>query len=76
MSANPLRAVCHVFSTPSFIEAHHLRSIATLEEEVAVNYDVAADSAALCANCHRMIHRGDDPSNSRLFQASLTSNKT
>ena len=44
-----------------FIEAHHLRPIATLEEGIPVNYDVAADFAVLCSNCHRMIHRFSDP---------------
>lgn len=44
-----------------FIEAHHLRPIATLEEGVPVKYDVAADFAVLCSNCHRMIHRFADP---------------
>jgi 5-methylcytosine-specific restriction protein A len=56
-----------------FIEAHHLKPISTLEEGVAVTYDVAADFAVLCANCHRMIHRSDDPSNLALFRASLLS---
>jgi 5-methylcytosine-specific restriction protein A len=59
-----------------FIEAHHLRPIATLQEGVAVAYDVAADFAVLCANCHRMIHRSDDPSNLSLFRALLQSNET
>jgi len=45
-----------------FIEAHHLRPISSLDEGVAVSYDVAADFAVLCANCHRMIHRMADPS--------------
>ncbi len=51
-----------------FIEAHHLRPIATLEEGIAVTYDVAADFAVLCANCHRMIHRMDAPSNLAQFR--------
>ena len=38
-----------------FIEAHHLRPIATLEEGVAVKYDVAADFAVLCSNCHHWL---------------------
>jgi len=59
-----------------FIEAHHLRSIATLEEGVAVTYDVAADFAVLCANCHRMIHRTDDPSNLSLILENLALPKT
>jgi 5-methylcytosine-specific restriction enzyme A len=45
-----------------FIEAHHLRPISTLEEGVAVRFDVASDFAVLCSNCHRMIHRTKDPS--------------
>lgn len=45
-----------------FIEAHHLKPISSLEEGVAVTYDVESDFAVLCANCHRMIHRTDDPS--------------
>jgi 5-methylcytosine-specific restriction enzyme A len=51
-----------------FIEAHHLRPIATLEEGVPVKYDVAADFAVLCSNCHRMIHRFPDPSNLANFR--------
>jgi 5-methylcytosine-specific restriction protein A len=45
-----------------FIEAHHLRPLSSLEEGKTVAYDVAEDFAVLCANCHRMIHRMDDPS--------------
>jgi predicted HNH restriction endonuclease len=33
------------------IEAHHLKPIATLEEDVALTYDVAADFAVLSPNC-------------------------
>jgi 5-methylcytosine-specific restriction enzyme A len=59
-----------------FIEAHHLKPIASLEEGVAVTYDVAADFAVLCANCHRMIHRSADPSNLSLFRENLVPPKT
>jgi 5-methylcytosine-specific restriction enzyme A len=45
-----------------FIEAHHLKAITTLEEGLAVHYDIAEDFAVLCSNCHRMIHRSGDPS--------------
>jgi hypothetical protein len=45
-----------------FIEAHHLRPIASLKEGMAVSYDVATDFVVLCANCHRMVHRTADPS--------------
>jgi 5-methylcytosine-specific restriction protein A len=54
-----------------FIEAHHLRPIATLEEGVPVKYDVAADFAVLCSNCHRMIHRFTNPSNLTSFRAAI-----
>jgi 5-methylcytosine-specific restriction protein A len=59
-----------------FIEAHHLKPIASLEEGIAVTYGVAADFAVLCANCDRMIHRTDDPSNLILFRENLVPPKT
>jgi len=54
-----------------YIEAHHLRPISTLEEGVIVRYDVAAEFAAVCPNCHRMIHRMEDPSNLYKLRALL-----
>jgi 5-methylcytosine-specific restriction enzyme A len=51
-----------------FIEAHHLRPIATLEEGVSVTYDVPADFAVLCSNCHRMVHRFSDPGDLKSFR--------
>ncbi len=54
-----------------FIEAHHLRPISSLEEGAAVSYDVATDFAVLCSNCHRMIHRTDDPADLEGFRALL-----
>jgi 5-methylcytosine-specific restriction enzyme A len=59
-----------------FIEAHHLRSIASLEEGVAVTYDLANDFAVLCANCHRMIHKSDDPSDLNKFRLMVQSIKS
>jgi 5-methylcytosine-specific restriction protein A len=59
-----------------FIEAHHLKPISTLEEGVAVHYDVAEDFAVLCSNCHRMIHRSADPSDLVAFRALVQSYKT
>ncbi|MBH0177824.1 MAG: DUF3578 domain-containing protein [Nitrospira sp.] len=44
-----------------FIEAHHLRSLSKLKGTV-VELDPKTDFTALCSNCHRMIHRTDDPS--------------
>ena len=58
-----------------FIEAHHLKPISTLEEGVTVHYDIAADFAVLCSNCHRMIHRTVDPSNLAQFRDMVQSNK-
>jgi 5-methylcytosine-specific restriction protein A len=58
-----------------FIEAHHLRPIASLEEGVSAKYDVAADFAVLCSNCHRMIHRFSDPSNLVAFRAFVAAKK-
>ena len=59
-----------------FIEAHHLKAISALEEGVAVHYDVAANFAVLCSNCHRMIYRSADPSDLATFRALMQSNKT
>lgn len=59
-----------------FIEAHHLKAISTLAEGVAVQYDIAADFAVLCSNCHRMIHRTDDPSNLKKFREMVEANKS
>ena len=58
-----------------FIEAHHLTPISTLTEGVAVRYNIAKDFAVLCSNCHRMIHRTDDPSDIIAFRARLTSQR-
>lgn len=44
-----------------YIEAHHLQPISTLQEGIAVTYNVSSDFAVLCANYHRTIHRTDDP---------------
>jgi 5-methylcytosine-specific restriction enzyme A len=57
-----------------FIEAHHLRPIALLEEGTPISYDVAADFAVLCANCHRMIHRTTDPSDIEGLRALIRAN--
>jgi 5-methylcytosine-specific restriction protein A len=54
-----------------YIEAHHLRPLGELEEGVPIRYEVAKDFAVLCSNCHRMIHRTDDPSDLTSFRALL-----
>ncbi len=45
-----------------YIEAHHLKPMSSLAENVQVSFDIAADFAVLCSNCHRMIHRAYNPS--------------
>lgn len=44
-----------------YIEAHHLVPLQQLAEGEVREYDVAVDFAVLCSNCHRMIHRQNDP---------------
>jgi 5-methylcytosine-specific restriction protein A len=58
-----------------YIEAHHLKPIGKLKEGEKVEYDIASDFAVLCANCHRMIHRSDDPSDLNKFRSIVQSNK-
>ena len=57
-----------------FIEAHHLRPIASLEEGTSVKYDVATDFVVLCSNCHRMIHRFSDPGDLAAFRKFISAN--
>ena len=59
-----------------FIEAHHLRPIASLEEGIPITYEVGAEFAVLCSNCHRMIHRYHDPSDLRSSFRALLSSST
>jgi len=45
-----------------FIEAHHLVPLSKLIG-IRIQLDVRKDFTVLCSNCHRMIHKLDDPSN-------------
>lgn len=54
-----------------FIEAHHLKPLSKLKEDVIENYNVATDFAVLCPNCHRMIHKLQDPSDLQALRNSL-----
>ena len=38
-----------------YIEVHHIKSLATLEQEVVINPET--DLICVCENCHRMLHR-------------------
>lgn len=42
----------------NFIEVHHIKPLATLDEEVVI--DPATDLICVCSNCHRMLHRFTD----------------
>ena len=44
-----------------FIEAHHLKPISQLDFGT-LKLNAIIDFAVLCSNCHRMIHRMEDPS--------------
>ena len=44
------------------IDAHHLVPLANLADGDVVGLDPCKDFAVLCPNCHRVIHRMDDPS--------------
>ena len=39
----------------NFIEVHHIKPLATLDEEVTI--DPEKDLVCVCSNCHRIIHR-------------------
>jgi hypothetical protein len=55
----------------SCIEAHHLYPLSKLKANEVREYDSIKDFAVLCANCHRMIHRMEDPSDLRAFKSFL-----
>ena len=44
-----------------FIESHHLKPISEIEIG-EFKIDLKNDFAVLCSNCHRMIHKLEDPS--------------
>ena len=44
-----------------FIEAHHLQPISEIDKD-KFEVDLKDDFAVLCSNCHRMIHKLEDPS--------------
>ncbi|MCD1634505.1 DUF3578 domain-containing protein [Martelella mediterranea] len=56
-----------------FIEAHHLVPIASLDAGASRKVDLRKDFAVLCANCHRMAHRLDDPSQLSVLKANINS---
>lgn len=44
------------------VDAHHLTPLESLAEGNVARFDPEQDFAVLCPNCHRVIHRLDDPS--------------
>jgi predicted HNH restriction endonuclease len=52
-----------------------LACFAALQRQDLSGAWLAEDFAVLCANCHRMIHRSDDPSNLSLFKKNLAAIK-
>lgn len=51
-----------------FIEVHHKKPISTLPENETFEFDLYKDFDVLCSNCHRMIHRTNDPSDLEVFK--------
>ena len=49
-------------SAAGVIDAHHLTPLESLPDGAVVQFDPKSDFAVLCPNCHRVIHRLDDPS--------------
>jgi 5-methylcytosine-specific restriction protein A len=57
-----------------YIEAHHLVPISLFKGQV-VKLDPKLDFAVLCSNCHRMIHRTENPNNISAFRQNIKKNK-
>ena len=54
-----------------YIEAHHLIPFEDLKVDDVRRLDIMNDFAVLCANCHRMIHRQNDPSDISALRETL-----
>ncbi len=57
------------------IKVHHQKPIGSLEEGVAVQYDVAEAFAVLCPNNHRMIHRSNGSEDLAAFRNASAGSK-
>lgn len=55
-----------------FIEVHHKRPLASIDAGVEVEFGLD-DFAVLCSNCHRMIHRWPDPTDTEGLARALKS---
>lgn len=58
-----------------YIEAHHLTPLACLPKEGPIALDAKKDFAALCANCHRMIHRKEAPKDICAFRSVIVQSR-
>ncbi len=50
-----------------YIEAHHLVPLSFYAEDEIPELSPRDDFAVVCANCHRMLHRGDAPEDFKEF---------
>lgn len=57
-----------------FIEAHHLIPLSKLEANMLKEYDPIKDFAVLCSNCHRMIHKMENPADVESLRKLLKEN--
>lgn len=57
------------------VDAHHLTPLSSLEEGEVARFDPIKDFAVLCPNCHRVIHRMDDPSDLNALRARVTAHQ-
>jgi 5-methylcytosine-specific restriction protein A len=53
------------------IDAHHLTPLSSLQDGEVAHFDPIEDFAVLCPNCHRVIHRMDDPSDLRALRETM-----
>lgn len=59
-----------------YIEAHHLIPFADLDVDEVRDIDMINDFAVLCANCHRMAHRQEDPSDIKTLKKVTSEQRT
>jgi len=55
------------------IHAHHLKPLASLENDAEIELDAHKDFAVLCPNCHAVIHKLDDVSDLNTLRSLIAS---
>jgi hypothetical protein len=58
-----------------YIEAHHLSPYSELKEGKVRSLNIEKDFSVLCANCHRMIHRMENPGDIEGLKKTIQINK-